>query len=64
VGRAQQDADRAISVLIEAMEDPKAGIRMRAALEVWKIGHGTFSTEDLESRLSMLEELAATKRAG
>jgi hypothetical protein len=37
---------------------------MRAALEVWKIGHGTFSTEDLESRLSMLEELAATKRAG
>jgi uncharacterized protein YggE len=65
MGRAQQAAARAISVLIETMEDPKAppSIRVRAAEDVWKIAHETFRTEDLESRLSRLEELSSRKRA-
>lgn len=64
VGRAQQAADQAIAVLIELMKDPKASIKIRAAEAVWKISHETFKTEDLENRLSRLEELSARKRAG
>src|ERR1017187_555834 len=65
IGRVQQAADLAISLLIETMQDPKAppNIRLRAAEDVWKIAHDTFKTEDLESRLRRLEELSSRKRA-
>ena len=65
IGRAQQAAGLAMSLLIETMQDPKAlpSIRLRATEDVWKIAHETFKTEDLESRVSRLEERSSTKRA-
>jgi len=64
IGRMQQAAERAAAVMIETMNDPKVAtsIRLRAAKDVWEIAHETFETEDLEHRVTSLEQKAAEKR--